>query len=664
MEPICLLNICRVLAAVNVKSGLAKRVLSTLFFLSVINMMPHEFTSPMVFTKARVMFLISLFSAVWIMTHPYLGIWHDGNLYLGQALFHISPDLYRQDLFFKFGSQDQFTLFSPIYAWAIKQFGLSIAPIGMMLIGQCLFAAALLLFCVELFGLEIGFWSACAVALVTHAYGGLNIFSYSETFLTARTFAEPLCLVGLYFLLKSKDKIALGALLFAALIHPLTALPCLVIWWIYQIRKDKRWMALSGGVLLLPILAFSNIEPFCKFFQTYDPAWWQSVELVNAHVIPLKWTAANWCAFGFDNVMILFGLRFIDEKERRFFSTVLLVGVAGVLLSIFATSVFRNVLLTSIQLWRAHWILHLVAVSAIPYVVFTLWPLRGVVRFAAVLVLLAGYLLPYPAALMAISLAILLYHQRKREIILSPITKMTFWSGVCLMVMIKSGFKILPLFEVDPVVTLMSMSWSQKIVKSIFAFPVVLLSVLALGRLSKGGVYHRRIAYLGVLLLALLSFYFWDQRTPWQRYLEKDHLEVHPFQQYLTRGGETYWYDQVLAPWVLLKVPSYFDSSQGAGLLFNRGTGMEFARRNKALEVLQFQITICKMTDLLNNNHECRPSMDVVRETCESSPNLDVMVLPWQVQGMNYIKWSVLLPGAKNETNYYLYRCEKFRKRE
>ena len=64
-----------------------------------------------------ILFLI----AFWLLNTPYKGIYHDGVIYLGQALFHTSSGQFLQtDPFFSSGSQDRFTVFPLIYAQFIK----------------------------------------------------------------------------------------------------------------------------------------------------------------------------------------------------------------------------------------------------------------------------------------------------------------------------------------------------------------------------------------------------------------------------------------------------------------------------------------------------------------------------------------------------------------
>jgi len=55
-----------------------------------------------------------LIGALWLSTHRYFGIVHDGRLYTVQALRALDPARWTDDLYFRFGSQDAFTVFSAL----------------------------------------------------------------------------------------------------------------------------------------------------------------------------------------------------------------------------------------------------------------------------------------------------------------------------------------------------------------------------------------------------------------------------------------------------------------------------------------------------------------------------------------------------------------------
>src|ERR1700689_5445484 len=70
-------------------------------------------------TLAFVLMLVTL----WLLMRGYHGLTGDGQIYAFQALSRIHPQL-ATDLYLQNTSQDQFTIFSPIYAWFIGLMGL------------------------------------------------------------------------------------------------------------------------------------------------------------------------------------------------------------------------------------------------------------------------------------------------------------------------------------------------------------------------------------------------------------------------------------------------------------------------------------------------------------------------------------------------------------
>jgi hypothetical protein len=67
--------------------------------------------------------LLLLCVTAWALSHSYRGIFHDAGLYTLQALARLAPASLGQDVFLRFGSQDRYTIFSPIYAAASQVLG-------------------------------------------------------------------------------------------------------------------------------------------------------------------------------------------------------------------------------------------------------------------------------------------------------------------------------------------------------------------------------------------------------------------------------------------------------------------------------------------------------------------------------------------------------------
>lgn len=80
--------------------------------------------------------------AVWLYARPWAGIWHDTRLYAAQALRLLNPGQFEHDLYFMFGSQDAFTLFSPLYSVFILALGLDAGSHLLHTLGSVLWLAA------------------------------------------------------------------------------------------------------------------------------------------------------------------------------------------------------------------------------------------------------------------------------------------------------------------------------------------------------------------------------------------------------------------------------------------------------------------------------------------------------------------------------------------
>src|SRR5258707_971776 len=68
--------------------------------------------------------LLLVLLALNALARPYAGITYDARLYSVQVLNQIDPTSYGDDLFFRYGSQDQFSIFSRFAASFVGLFGL------------------------------------------------------------------------------------------------------------------------------------------------------------------------------------------------------------------------------------------------------------------------------------------------------------------------------------------------------------------------------------------------------------------------------------------------------------------------------------------------------------------------------------------------------------
>jgi hypothetical protein len=171
--------------------------------------------------SARITAVLGL-AAIWLWTHRYFGLQHDGLFYAVQALARITPDAYAGDIFFAFGSQDDYSLFSRLYAALIRSLGLAGAALILLVAAQLAWAIAAA--AVARQWLEgRAFWLGLALifALPGH-YGSQaeiahDVLRYAETFLTARSWAEPLVLAAVAAALARRQNLAVAMITLATL---------------------------------------------------------------------------------------------------------------------------------------------------------------------------------------------------------------------------------------------------------------------------------------------------------------------------------------------------------------------------------------------------------------------------------------------------------------
>src|SRR5579883_2224823 len=82
--------------------------------------------------------LLLLLLSVNAVALPYAGITHDARLYSGQVLNHVEDGAYSGDLFFRYGSQDKYSLFSVLAAPLVRWLGLQPAFLLIYLVSKTL----------------------------------------------------------------------------------------------------------------------------------------------------------------------------------------------------------------------------------------------------------------------------------------------------------------------------------------------------------------------------------------------------------------------------------------------------------------------------------------------------------------------------------------------
>lgn len=310
--------------------------------------------------------------AWWLLTRPYMGIWHDGLFYTAQALKHLYPAQYAQDVFFLYGSQDDFSLFSSMHAWLIGWLGIDRAFLFLSLLGAAIWLYALLrLLRRWLAGRQL----IAALILVLSAdphYAGFDVFSYGEKFATPRLFAEALVLLSLSLHLENRRPSAWGALAAAAFLHPLIALAGgAVLAWSAMRRIAQPPIVLWAALLVLGVLGMLLLV-WVGLTPRLDSVWYQQLELRSPFLFPNLWALTDWLRVMLDVGLLFLAAHYLSSGSGKLASWILPVFTLALLWACFAAWVGIQ-LPVAAQLARMQWLAHLLALALTVPLCVHLW---------------------------------------------------------------------------------------------------------------------------------------------------------------------------------------------------------------------------------------------------------------------------------------------------
>lgn len=601
---------------------------------------------------------------VWLLARPYRGIRHDAMLYAGQALSRLWPDIFSHDVFFAHGSQDSFSAFSALTAALFERIGVvaveAWAPLAIHGI-FLLLAFWLVRTDDECNGLES--WLALiSLAAFPHLYDGLGIFAFAEPFLTARTLAEPLCLLAMCLMVRHRWAGAIVAVGAAALLHPLITLPVLVVAWIYLSLGDRRWLWAAVLVLIPVVLGWAAVPPFDKLFLRYDPLWWSHVEEKNTHVLLSRWGVAGWQTLAFDlGILALAMAAFGRELGRLCKATIVATGLL-LLVSAAGADGARNVLLTSLQLWRVMWFAHLLALLFLPVIALRVVGEAPYGLLVASALFLAAVATRWTAGWALLLWAGFAYWAHHKRVDISPryVTTAVATNGVAAIAICT----VIGLAGADRVAA----TGDATSISILLAFATTPVAVMG-GALTLLWILNwpsqlRVISWALLMFAAVASVMYWDRRDPWQHFVESSLHATHPFQKYIGEHQQVYWHSQLLGSWLVLKRPNYYSAHQGAGLLFNRGTMEDLAAREPEFKGLQLQESLCGvMSGVTGSQSEesCSPTLDLVEEICNKQAKLDFMIFDRKLPRGVIDEWTFVPPPGYQSKTYYLYDCNKLR---
>lgn len=528
--------------------------------------------------------LSMLWFATWCLAHGYQGIRHDANLYTLQALARLTPGL-RNDVFLRFGSQDQYSIFSALYAAFIGVFG--VEPAVQILTFTCqmavLLCAALLLHRISSSRARLGLGVTVLIA-IPGFYGANRVFSCIEPFLTPRMGAEALVLAGLAAAWKQRPRLAWGLTLAGMLVHPVMAaagLAALALLQFGSVRPRLTLGVIAGAALVL--LAAGRVLPESPW-GTFDPEWLTLVRERSPYLFLSNWSLDDWGRAAIPLTTLALGARFLLEQRARLLCQVTLcTALTGLLLTGVATDTSSLVLFTQLQPWRWQWLAVVVAALLIPGIAADGWR-RSYAAKVAVALLLAAWLFgsgTFALATSGVTLTVLALE----KYLAGTEWRLLVYGAVAFAILalanrIASNLVFLELHFSDPQIPLWIRQAATLAGDGSIPVALVLLATWLAHRVRPAAP----LAILGMLAASTcvaLSPDAWRRWTQQQFPLALSQ-QLAPWKALIPAGSDVFWSEAPLDSWVLLNRPSYISLAQTTGMLFSRASAMELRRRAEA----------------------------------------------------------------------------------
>lgn len=572
--------------------------------------------------------LLAFIGGIWLMANPYFGIRHDGVLYTVQALYRLQPQIYGHDLFFRYGSQSQFTAFPIIHAWFISAVGIDEAAILLTIVGKLLWGGGLLFFLsayLRTLSLPLGL---IVLASFLPLYDGNHVFGYGESIVTSRLYAEALCLFSLGLVARGRERLGLSVVFAALFLHPLMAFSGLVAA-VLLCRRYGTPLILAGlaGTAVAVVLGLLGIDPFISLVSRFDPVWLNIVEVRVPYIFLESWSPDAVGRLGLlAAILVSCGISFWGEFVGSLAARMLLLGAGSLVLAWAGSSLLHDVLLTQMQIWRGMWIVQIVSLSLLGHLSLRLWRGRTIDRmllaFLWSALLLKGLTMGI-LALIGVSLWLVLTRLAPRWQPTLPV-----FGAIALLPLASVGFSI---GFIANSATIMQYVLPRPAWQTILSEPtvaIILFGGLAWLALRQGKVGIVASGVLGALVL-LVGLVAWNRQPHGVGSWEHFRPAAEPLQAIIPPTATVYWPGGGLPVWFWLHRADYVSKLHTTGALFSRETAMRLDYRQSRVltQNLDDGYPYWQQPYFPATGDSRHPGMDAAVYLCQD-PELDFLILP------------------------------------
>ena len=482
-------------------------------------------------------------------------------------------------------------MFSPLYAQCIALLGLNNSARLLTLLFTLWFLGAVWIFARALAGRNAAWAAAAFVLIIAGNYGGAGVFRILEPFLTARLPAQALIVTALYCKVRGMNSLGLALALGALLIHPLMALPGLLL-------IVCLWLPLRVGVIgaiagVLATLAISvvavTVPAASHILPVMDAPWLDVVRERSQFLFLQLWSIRDWSINALPIVCLgLTAAAIPDARIRKLCAAAALVASAGVAVAFIGSRIGPVAVLVQGQAWRWVWVAVLVSVALLPFTALQVARDEKCGTLCASLLLL-GWILPAIDGIACVALASVLWLSRSHINTLAA--NFCRWLsaalGISIGVWVVIKCRIIlsppmspsgrtPLAAIQdilalkvPAVLLCALIWSGLRITRTTWMPMLLSgTIAALSALFFPAAFRQTLALASTSSNA-------DQFSDWAKVIP-------PTSTVLVTPS----HDMGAFVWFTLQRPNYLTLDQSAGVVFSRATALEVRRRSQVLLLL------------------------------------------------------------------------------
>jgi len=530
--------------------------------------------------------LTLLLIATWSLLHRYKGLTQDGELYAFQALARLNPAL-RGDVYLLGNSQDEFTIFSPLYALFIRWLGLWNASVALFAACTATFIAAAWVCARSLWDATRAWACAASCVVVVSGYGAYDVFAYSEPYLTARSLAEAMVIVALACHLRGLRRLGWTVAVASMFIHPLMALPGVLL--LACLSVPLRYAALGAGSGVLAALSVAllalHIGRGPQILAIIQGSWLEIVRQRSQYLFLQLWRWHDWDA-QLRPVLCLTLSSLVTEQPRvrSLCWGAMLVGVTGLVVALIASTIGPVAILLQGQAWRWMWVTGFISVLMLVPTAHRLWRDPGCGSVCATLLVAAWTFQPVDGSLLAAA-ALGLWCLRRH---VRPETR-TLLQGLAYAmiaaILAWTGAYIWSLCAHPPVVSRGEQVWIERL-RTIYALQI---PALAVAGFSLRWLRYANAYTCGVVLALLIPLCVLVMRGSFTGNFVSDTSSAKGLAQW--RAAIPPASNVLIIPssnsagfiWFTLERPSYLTLNQSAGVVFSRETAQEIRRRSDVL---------------------------------------------------------------------------------